>query len=259
MLQNVIFRYGTRAQYNALTIKNENTVYWLTDTGELFRGNIDFTKMAREVTDLPTTSQAAQGVIYVVNPGEGADINSYIFNGTSFTPLSKEYARTLNETSTHATVPTSKAVVDYVQLVKQELIDEMDDMVKGVDFDGMVSNPTYEEETRTITLPVLGKPDLVIALGKDLVVESGGYDYDEKEIVLTLTNGDVVKIPVADIIPVFDFIDTDTIIPTINYDTATKRTSVRLNVKLDPASDNTITATEDGLMGTALKWLPIDE
>jgi hypothetical protein len=37
-MANVIFRFGTRAQYDALSVKNANTLYWLTDTSELMKG-----------------------------------------------------------------------------------------------------------------------------------------------------------------------------------------------------------------------------
>lgn len=34
----VLFKFGTRAEYNALTTKADNALYFLTDTGELLRG-----------------------------------------------------------------------------------------------------------------------------------------------------------------------------------------------------------------------------
>lgn len=38
-MANVIFKFGTRAQYDALTTKDTNTLYWLTDTQELMKGD----------------------------------------------------------------------------------------------------------------------------------------------------------------------------------------------------------------------------
>lgn len=37
-MANVIFKTGTRAQYDALVTKDTSTLYWLTDTQELFKG-----------------------------------------------------------------------------------------------------------------------------------------------------------------------------------------------------------------------------
>ena len=43
-MANVIFKQGTRAQYDAIATKNVNTLYWLTDTQELFKGEVLYGK-----------------------------------------------------------------------------------------------------------------------------------------------------------------------------------------------------------------------
>lgn len=43
-MANVIFRIGTRAQYDALATKDANTIYWLSDTQELIKGLTCFGK-----------------------------------------------------------------------------------------------------------------------------------------------------------------------------------------------------------------------
>lgn len=37
-MADVVFRAGTRAQYNALETYDNNTLYWITDTQEVFKG-----------------------------------------------------------------------------------------------------------------------------------------------------------------------------------------------------------------------------
>lgn len=44
MAQQVVFKYGTRAQYDALATKAENALYFLTDTGEIYRGNVNLAR-----------------------------------------------------------------------------------------------------------------------------------------------------------------------------------------------------------------------
>lgn len=46
MAQNVLFKVGTRAQFDAIITKNEATLYWLTDTRELYKGDVLFGKGA---------------------------------------------------------------------------------------------------------------------------------------------------------------------------------------------------------------------
>lgn len=42
MAQNVLFKIGTRAQFDAIVTKSETTLYWLTDTQELYKGDVLF-------------------------------------------------------------------------------------------------------------------------------------------------------------------------------------------------------------------------
>ena len=42
MAQNVLFKIGTRAQFEAIVTKSETTLYWLTDTQELYKGDVLF-------------------------------------------------------------------------------------------------------------------------------------------------------------------------------------------------------------------------
>lgn len=41
-MANVLFRVGTRAQFDAIVTKSETTLYWLTDTQELYKGDVRF-------------------------------------------------------------------------------------------------------------------------------------------------------------------------------------------------------------------------
>ena len=41
-MANVLFKAGTKAQFQAIDAKSENTLYWLTDTQELYKGDVLF-------------------------------------------------------------------------------------------------------------------------------------------------------------------------------------------------------------------------
>lgn len=43
-MANVIFKQGTRSQYDAIAVKDASTLYWLTDTQELFKGEVLYAK-----------------------------------------------------------------------------------------------------------------------------------------------------------------------------------------------------------------------
>lgn len=43
-MANVLFRFGTKAQFTAIVTKDPSTLYWLTDTQELYKGDVLFGK-----------------------------------------------------------------------------------------------------------------------------------------------------------------------------------------------------------------------
>lgn len=110
---------------------------------------------------------------------------------------------------------------------------------------GNVKNPTYDAETRKITLPTLQTDgttnDLVINLGKDMVVKNGHYDTDTQEIVLVLTDDTEVKIAAADLVDVYTGGQTDTITVSVSDDnviTATVRVATKTGNLLKVDTEN---------------------
>lgn len=104
---------------------------------------------------------------------------------------------------------TGVFTISYVNSTNEKEVITLDvkSISKSVIPTGGVANPSYDVETRTITLPVQKEDgtaeNLVIALGKDLVVSSGRYDIDTKEIILVLNNDTEVKIPAAALVDVY--------------------------------------------------------
>lgn len=62
-MASVKFLYGTKANYDALQVKDNDTLYFLTDTLQFFKGTSEYTKSVKNVSALPLSGQI-QGVIY---------------------------------------------------------------------------------------------------------------------------------------------------------------------------------------------------
>ena len=107
---------------------------------------------------------------------------------------------------------------------------------------GIVHEPTYDAETRTIKMPVFGGDTLTIALGKDLVVTSGVYNTETHEIELTITTGEVIKIPVGSLIDIYIGVATSTATVTVSDDN-----KISVAVRVSAKVNNSITIEEDGL------------
>ena len=79
-MAKVLFYTATSNQFNALSTKDENALYFITDTGELYKGSVRYSFPVKQITDFPATGES--GVIYVSNTGEAK-----IWAGTSYIAL----------------------------------------------------------------------------------------------------------------------------------------------------------------------------
>ena len=76
-MAKVLFYATTTQLFNSLNIKDENALYFLTDTGEIYKGSTRFSFPVKQVTDFPATGES--GMIYVSSAGEAK-----IWAGTSY-------------------------------------------------------------------------------------------------------------------------------------------------------------------------------
>lgn len=254
-MAEVKFYYGSKTNFEALTTKDSNTLYFLTDSRQIYKGNEEFTKSCQVVRTLPTVNQI-QGIIYV----RATDFTFHIWNGAEYVQLNKEIITAIPDAPTNENIPTTKAVADYVDAKIAEVEGIQGKFVTDVTYKngvigvakggdpinttltGVVHEPTYDAETRTIKLPVFGGDELTIALGKDMVVKSGKYNDKTQEIELTITTGEVIKIPVGSLIDIYTGTATSTAEVTVSDD---KKISVK--VRVSAKANNSITIEEDGL------------
>lgn len=254
-MAQVKFAYGTKARYDALAPKDMDTLYFTTDTLQLFKGTTEYTKSTKMVSSLPAAGQV-QGIIYF----RMTDYTMHIWNGVEFVQLNKTTVTQIPKDATNNDIPTTKAVADYVQ-AKIEAVEQKkglyvtdvtykDGVISVAKNDepvtttltGVVHAPTYDAETRTIKMPVFGGDELTIALGKDLVVKSGIYNTETHEIELTITTGEVIKIPVGSLIDIYIGVATSTATVTVSDDN-----KISVAVRVSAKANNSITIEEDGL------------
>ena len=256
-MTDVLFYYGTKAKYDALETKDSGTLYFLTDTLQLFKGSEEYTKTVKLVSELPATGQL-QGVVYV----KTTNFTAHVWDGATFHQISQNTVTTIPASgATDDNVPTTKAVADYVAAKLGDpsnitgvvtdvtytpatgtMAVAKDGNTTNTVLTGVVNNPTYESLTRKITLPVFGGDALVIELGKDAVVSSGSYNAGTKTIDLVLTSGDPISIPVESLIDIYTGLATSTASVTVSSDN-----KISVNVKVSATANNRITVEEDGL------------
>ena len=88
----VNFKYGTAAQYAALSTKDNNTLYFV--DGVIFKGSTLYGGKIEFVSDLPASP--AQGVIYVL-----PDYTSKFYTGTEYKTINVGVIGTVEDTTTN--------------------------------------------------------------------------------------------------------------------------------------------------------------
>lgn len=192
-MSKVNFVGGTQALYNALTVKDPNTLYFISDTQRIYKGDVDMTQSMIPVTNFPDAG--IEGKIYIhVNTLE---VQVY-YNG-AWMVVSPGYIDTLDKFeleangSKLATIDAIKAHVDKVlearteSLVKEAQFDAVSGKVQlfgkdattplsEAELTGVSHDAQYDATNLRITIPQYGKDDLVIDLPKDNFLADAYFD-----------------------------------------------------------------------------------
>ena len=255
-MTDVLFKVGLYENYLTINPKDENTLYFTSDTLQIFKGDKEYTKPTKLITSLPGVG--IPGCLYI----NTTTFTLHMYVESEWKKLNKGYATVISDSASDDDVPTTKAVQTYVNNKIAEVTGLLADYVSDVTYtsstgnlsvtkggeatttmlSGVTHNPTYDQDTRTITLPIFGGDSLVISLGKDLVVQSGHLSDDENSIVLVLTSGDEITIPVGSLIDVYTGLATQTASVTVS-----PTNEISVNVKVSATANNAIVVEEDGL------------
>lgn len=130
-MANVSFKYGSYDSYKALAVKSADTLYFTTDTLQIFKGDKEYTKSCRLVTSLPESGQV-HGVVYI----RSTDMTLHIYNGTGYTQLNKTAITAITDGATDDNVPTAKAVADYVTSKIDSVTGDVSKAIKSLKVDG---------------------------------------------------------------------------------------------------------------------------
>lgn len=239
------------ASYKALETKDIYTLYFLEDTGEIYKGNKSFTESAVIVDSFPASG--AQGKIYILS----TTLEGKIWNGTEWKTVIEPLVKTLNDGETQAGPVSADAVKQYVtdkfgqeagnaveSITFNKTTKDLEYVKNGstvkVPVDGFLTGASYQEGVLSFAVEGLEEP-IKINLPKDNFVQSGIYDTEHKKIILTLVDGSTVEIPASDLVDVYTVGETNSIKMAISDN------NITANVKVSATEGNAITTNADGL------------
>lgn len=252
----------TSDAYDAIVSKNSATLYFLTDTGKIYKGSEDFTQSIEIPDTMPEVADAIRGKIYF---DESTLEIKATLNNTSWYTL---YPGHLTDGANWATADSGK--IATIGLIKKGIQEAIEAINLGATFDnatgtisigsgagavltGVAHDVVYDSTNLKITIPVYGGDDIVVNIPKDKFVTAGQYyeDYPaespthHKVIVLTIDNqAEPVIIPAEALVNIYTANNEGKdIVVTISDDN-----KISAAVKLDPSALNALSSSANGLM-----------
>ena len=220
-MANVKFLSGTYAQYSALPVKDNNTLYFI--DGQIFKGDVSYSDQIVVVSALPDTLVA--GKIYV----NTTDKSVTYYDGTTSTVIVPATVGAIGDSTPDTDLANVKAIKDFVaaQIAKiPAAVDYTVTLVDDISAEGELTKQTIkqgkagsEKTIGSIVVPnlkmeVKAAPNngylktyqftygtgsaFEIDIPKDLVVESGEVIVvADDSPVSGLTNGTYLKLVIA--------------------------------------------------------------
>ncbi len=245
-MANVIFKQGTRAQYDAISVKDSNTIYWLTDTQEIFKGEILHGK-GKEATALASglMSAADKQKLDALSAGGAIGLSavdaSVILdtgeNGTTIgVQISKQEnnALVLKDDGLFVSPSSASGSAEFV-IEKQETPEE--------GFAATYKLKRTEGESSAYVGDAINIPkDAVLSGGSYEIVETAGTPYAGAEI------GDpYVDLTVANAEESHIYIPLKGLVDTVKAGNGVSVSENTVSLKLHESNANGLTVSPDGL------------
>ena len=212
-MASVLFKFGNQAAYDALatTGYDTNSLYFIEDTGRLYKGSVLMSEQAIFVSAVPEFSAAKASRIYVVTSEDSASL--YVKGATQMVQVgggtvqpgaitnldvfnSSLLATELTGESTDEQLPTAKAVYDAIQAVAAD-VEALGDPVTGA---SAQRNGTNNGTVITLTRASGMNPITVNV--SDLFLTSAEYDSASHTLKLYVQGvTDPVEVDLAALIP----------------------------------------------------------
>ena len=254
------------ASQNALQTKDADTLYFISDKNVIYARGAAYGTRTEVIPTDPVYPE--MGVVYI----NTTTLESKIWNGTGYTPLSLGFTTTVSDDATNNILPTAKAVADFVDGKIAGVVGGNGTFVTSITANGnggvtvakgtestdvtltnTVYSPVWDSTLRKLTLPVAGGKSLEVDLSRDLVVKAGKYNDATDEIWLSIAedgsytdSASVIKIPVGELVDIYTGGTTSTATVTIGADRV-----VKVDVKISSKAGNSLSVDgENGLYVT---------
>lgn len=254
----ITWHYITSDVYHAASDaqKTNDKLFFLSDTGEIYRGKQLFTESVILHSTEPTVK--AIGKLYI----NSTTLEGRIWNGTSWSTVIRPVQAAL--TASDATNPVSgKAVADYVSKRIEDVtgsgnlvasvayaeatntlsVSMADGNTETIPMNNVAADLVYDKDTGKLQVKNASGTAIGSGINLDLerFVSAASYDHDSRTITLEFNSGDPLTINVGDLVDTYTGVNNETINMTVEGN------KITANVKVSETSDNVIQVYADGL------------
>lgn len=252
---SVVFYALTQSQYDGIGSKDTNTLYFITDSGSVYKGSQDVTKFVVPTTSIPAAaSDAVIDKLYIDTATYEAKVTT---DGTNWINLTPGY---ITDGGNWAET-TNDAKLGTIGVIKQVITQALATISTNVAFDagtgtvtvgtgtgavltGVAHGVTYDAGQLLLTIPVYGSENIVVNIPRDTFVQSGSYDAEEQEIVLVTNTGTEIRIPAADLVDVYTADNAGRNVQV----TVTADNKISASITIDPEAGNALSYSDSGFM-----------
>lgn len=255
----ITWHYITRATFDAADVseKTSDKLFFLSDTGEIYRGTQAFTESVIMYTEEPSVK--AVGKLYI----NSNTLEGKIWNGSSWTVVIQAVQASMAADNT--TLPVSgKAVADYVKTQIEsvtgsgELVADIsytadsnklvvtmaDQTTDEVELTNVAVDLVYDNKTGLLQVKNAAGTTIGSGINLDLerFVSSAEYDHEQGKILLTFNDGGTpLEIDVGDLVDTYTAANSSTVSMTV---TGNKFTAEAI---VSSAEGNLLQKTDNGL------------
>lgn len=260
----VTFEAITRASYKALETKPDNKLYFVTDSGKIYKGATDVTRCVNFIKGgaFPAIGDAEAGKLYVdqdsLEVRMTADntkwlvlIPGYITDGTNWAATADD-----GKLATKAVIKEAiqKAIDDInITIAYDKAIGKLTVGTSEATLEGVAHDVEWNSDNAILTIKQFGTAEpITVNIGKDKFVSGGKFyaSYPETDpqytnvIVLEVTNGDPIIIPADSLVDVYTADNTKSKDITV---TITDDKKIYAAVRIDPVEGNALVSGDNGL------------
>lgn len=256
------FTLLTRAQFDAMQTYEPRVLYFISDTKELYRGNVNYSSAVVFHAAGERPALGAIGKLYFnTSNGEGTTWTGS--NWVTVIPHINESV--IDGEGNGVTLPVSGvAVKNYVDTVaantlarcvtnitwnanERAVVYTVDNQNHSVPLTKLGTTLSYDSATGIVSLKDLNDTTISsINIPLDNFVKGGEYDDSKQALVLHFSQGNDVEIPARDLVQLYHDFDTSTVDVSIRQDDEGNNI-IAADIKLSATPDNAIEIKEDGL------------